>query len=114
MKGNIMELIFNAVAFVLVLGVPVFMVYTLVTQRKVKEPMNVLRPGNLLDATDGEGVPVDLELPALDLQIVRAEYEAMTKDELLDRLAAHGVTDGLSRKTKAQLIELLMGLATPE
>jgi hypothetical protein len=38
----------------------------------------------------------------------------MTKGELLDRLAAHGVTDGLSRKPKAQLIELLMGLATPE
>lgn len=58
-----MELIFNVIAFVLVFGVPIFMVYTLVTQRKAKEPMNVLRPGNLLDVTDGEGVPVDLELP---------------------------------------------------
>ena len=108
------ELMLNAFAFVFILAVPVFMVYVLFTKGKDDEPMRVLRPGNLLDATDSEGVPLDLELPALDLQIVRAEYEAMTKAELLDRLAAHGVTDGLSRKTKAQLIELLMGLATPE
>jgi len=107
------EFLLNSVAFVFVFAVPVFMVYVLFTNsRKDAEPMRVLRPADLADdLTDGEGVPVNFQL---DLQIVRAEYEAMTKAELLDRLAAHGMTQGLSRKTKAQLIELLMGLATPE
>jgi hypothetical protein len=122
MKGNNMiEYLLNGFAFIFVLAVPVFMVYVLFTNnRKDAEPMRVLRPVDLADdLTDGEGVPVNFQLDLqmlqhLQLQIVRAEYEAMTKAELLDRLAAHGMTQGLSRKTKAQLIELLMGLATPE
>lgn len=120
------EYLLNGFAFIFVLAISVFMVYVIFTNnRKDEEPMRVPSPAEPADdLTDGEGVPVNLQLDLqqldleeleqaaamqqLDLQIVRAEYEAMTKAELLDRLAAHGMTRGLSRKTKAQLIELLI------